>query len=168
MELNDAHSFYNLGCRYSNGRLGLPQDYVKAFELWHRAGELGCAVSYSCIGSAYRQGRGVVEVDMKKAKHYLELAAMRGETEARHDLGVTEGNSGNYHRALKHWMIATEGGSTTSLEYIKKLYSNGYATKDDYANALRSYQAYLNEVKSDQRNEAAAFRDEFKYYESGL
>ena len=30
----------------------------------------------------------------------------------------------------------------------------GYATKDDYTKALRSYQAYLDEIKRDHRDEA--------------
>ena len=54
------------------------------------------------------------------------------------------------------------------MEGIKIMYKNGDASKDDYANALRSYQAYLVEVKSDQRDEAAAFSDEYKYYESAV
>ena len=41
---------------------------------------------------------------------------------------------------------------------------NGHATKDHYANALRSRQAYVNEIKSDQRDKAAAFRDGYRYY----
>ena len=42
---------------------------------------------------------------------------------------------------------------------------HGYATKDDYAKALRAYQAYLDGIKSVGRDEAAAFSDRFKYYE---
>ena len=57
--------------------MGLPQDRDKATELWLRAGELGCAESYYCVADAYLEGRGV-ERDMKKAKHYWELAAMGG------------------------------------------------------------------------------------------
>ena len=45
-------------------------------------------------------------------------------------------------------------------------FSKGHARKDDYAKALRSYQAYLDEINSDQRDKAAAVRDEYKYYES--
>jgi len=41
---------------------------------------------------------------------------------------------------------------------------DGYATKDDYGRSLRSYQGYLDEIKSDQRDKAAAFRDGYKYY----
>ena len=45
---------------------------------------------------------------------------------------------------------------------------DGHATNDDYAKALRSYQAYLDEIKSDQRDMAAAAYDQYKYYESAL
>ena len=44
------------------------------------------------------------------------------------------------------------------------MYSKGCATKDDYAKALQAYQAYLSEIKSDDRDKAAAFSDDFKYY----
>ena len=40
---------------------------------------------------------------------------------------------------------------------------NGKATKDVYTKALRSYQEYLNEVKSSQRDKAAAAREDYKY-----
>ena len=43
------------------------------------------------------------------------------------------------NRALKHHMIAAESGEPHSLKKIQKLYTNGHATKDDYANALRAY-----------------------------
>ena len=52
-----------------------------------------------------------------------------------------------------------------SLLVIQDLYCKGKATKDEYAKALRSYQAYLNEVKSIQRDEAAAAREDYKYFE---
>ena len=62
-------------------------------------------------------------------------------------------------------MIAAGSGYNDSLKNIKQLYSNGYATKDDYAKALQAYQAYLKEIKSDDRDKAAAFNARYKYYE---
>ena len=41
-------------------------------------------------------------------------------------------------------MIAVRSGEPGSLELIKGLYSDGHETKDDYADALRSYQAYIS------------------------
>ena len=56
-------------------------------------------------------------------------------------------------------MIAVRSGCNDSLTGIKQLYVDGHATKYDYAKALKSYQAYLNEVRSDKRDKAAAFHD---------
>ena len=91
MELNDAEAIYNIGCFYYEGRYGLPQNYAKALELWNRAVELGNAVAYYGIGSAYNDGRGV-DADHEKARHYLELAAMGGDLNARNSLGVADKN----------------------------------------------------------------------------
>ena len=89
---------------------------------------------------------------------------MEGNSYARHNLGVSEENTGNFDKALKHYIIAVKGGCTDSIDVIRELYKNGHATKDQYANALRSHQVYLNEIKSDQRDKAAAFRDNYRYY----
>ena len=160
VELGDADAIFYMGVYFANGRRGLPQDWEKALELWHQAGELGNARAYCNIGSVYYYGRGV-NTNKKKAKHYYELAAMKGNVVARHNLGVLDMNA---CRAVKHFLIAVRSGYTDSLGNIKQLYLNGIATKDDYTNALQSYQEYLGEIKSDQRDKAAAFSDEYKYY----
>ena len=61
-------------------------------------------------------------------------------------------------------MIAIKGGDNDSLKKIQELYSNGYATRGAYTKALQSYQAYLGEIKSAQRDEAAAVDEERPYY----
>ena len=47
---------------------------------------------------------------------------------------------------------------------IKQMYTDGYSTKEDYTKALQLYQAYLGEIKSKQRDEAAAYSDRYRYY----
>ena len=163
VEMNDANAIACYGMYYDAGTDGCPQNKAKAFELYLQAGELGNADAYLNLGNEY--GRGVcVERDMKKAKHYYELAAMAGGAQARHNLGALEFYAGNFDRALKHYMIAAGGGYAKTLNAIKELYTDGHATKDDYAKALQVYQSYLDEIKSVQRDKAAAFSDEFKYY----
>ena len=164
VELWDAASIYTLGCHYYHTANGLPHDYDKALELWHQAVKFGHARAYFNIGQTYINGDDV-ERDMKKAIHYCELAAMGGEIISRHHLGVFEMCDGNMDRALKHFLLATGGGSKKSLSIIQEMFKAGHATKEDYTQALREYQAYLGEVKSAQRSAAAAYSEEYKYYE---
>ena len=158
IEMNDSKAITIMGYYYDCGLYGIHQNMAKAFELWHQAAELGSAGAYYGIGNAYHQSH-----DEKKAMYYYELAAIGGDFLSRHNLGAMEARAGNRERALRHWMIAVKDGNSESLESIERMYSKGHATKDDYAKALRSYQAYIDEIKSDQRDETAAFIDR-RYY----
>ena len=168
VKVDDAEAIYEMGCCYNNGSHGLQRNRAKALELWHRAAELGHAVSCCNLGTAYYQGNGV-DRDETKANHYWELAAIGGDVKARHNLGCSQYQAGNKDRALKHFMIAvgfgyTGSGYTGSLETIKQMFMYGEAMKDDYEKALQAYQAYLNEIKSPQRDEASEFHERYKYY----
>ena len=167
IDADDAMAIYILAHHYRHARHGLPQDSAKALELFVRAGELGHAGAYCNIGYAYEIGAESygIEKDMKKSKHYYALAAMEGDVRARHNLGVLEEEEGNFTIALKHFMIATQGGDGKTLKKIQRFYSNGHAMKCDYAKALRSYQDLLAEIKSVKRDEAAAFDIErYRYH----
>ena len=162
VDMKDARAMFNAGCYYYHGRNGFPQDMDKALELYHRAAELGYSTAYNSIGYAYSNGQGV-KADKKKAVYYYELAAMAGDADARYNLGNVEVKAGSFDRALKHYMIAVECGDSRSLDFIKLLYSNGHATKEVYTKALQLYQTYLGEIKSSQRDKAAAFSEEYRY-----
>ena len=164
MVVDDEKAVTLIGNHYSHGMHGLSRDYAKALELWHQAAELGSAEAYFSIGNAYYNGRGV-EMDMKKAFQYWEIAAMKGCSYARCRLGIFDENAGNMERAIKNYMIAVGHGYNDSLNEIKQLYSNGKVTKNDYTKALQGYQKYLNEVKSSQRDAAAAYNEGYKYIE---
>ena len=154
IEANDPIAICDFGCDYFGGN---------NVERWHRAGELGNAIAYLNIGNEYYRGKGL-QRDTKKAQHYWELAAMSGDAGARYNLGALEYNTGNFDKAVKHYMIAAGGGCADSLKNIKQMFMEEHATKDDYATALKACQAYLNEIRSDQRDKAAAANDRFKYY----
>ena len=156
MEKGNADAFNQLGGYYGQGIMGMPQDWAKANELYLKAGELGCAGAYFNLGNSYSVGRGV-EIDMKKAMHYFELAAIKGNVQARNNLGAQAGNN---HRATKHFIIAAKAGFKLSLENVKRGFMHGYVTKDEYANALREYQKSQDEMKSDARDKARVLRNQ--------
>lgn len=155
MEKENGEAFSFLAGCYEDGS-GLPQDYQKALELFLKAGELGCATAYYNLGNSYYNGTGV-EVDKRKAKHYFELAAMNGHNKARHNLGCLEGQAGNHDRATKLFVMAARAGDKTSLEMVMKGYKCGFVTKDEYADTLRAFHKRQKEMKSDDRDSAAAY-----------
>ena len=155
VEAGDTSSINNLGSLYSLGAMGVPQDYEKAMELWLQAGELGHARAYHSVADSYYSGEGV-EKDVKKAKYYYDLAAMGGEVASRQKLGLFEAEAGNMNRAVKHWMIAAGAGDDVSLKCVRLFFSKGHATKDDFETALRAHKDAKDELKSDQRDAAAA------------
>ena len=154
MEKGNANAFNLIARYYADGEMRLPQDSAKANELFLKAGELGCAEAYYNLGSSYAQGMGV-DIDMKKAKHYWELAAMNGNLYARHNLGAMEGEARNNHRAKKHFILAARAGHDKSLDMVKKGFMGGNITKEEYAQTLRAYQKSEDEMKSDMRDKAA-------------
>ena len=154
MDKGDAGAFNHLAGLYSQGISGMPQDDVKAKELWLKAGELGCADAYLHLAVwVYELGRGGA-IDEKKAKHYYELAAMKGSLDARHNLARLEGKAGNHKRGFKHLIMAARAGSKESLNAVKKGFERGLISKDEYEDTLRSHHARQKEMKSDQRDEA--------------
>ena len=154
MDKGNAKAFNHLAGYYARGINGMPQDWEKSNELNIKAGELGCSDAYCNLGMAYIHGHGV-EVDKEKATYYFELAAMRGNVEARGILGYMEYRAGNAERAVKHWILAAKAGHELCLDKVKKGYMNGLVTKDDYANIVRSYHDRQKEMKSDARERVA-------------
>ena len=151
MEKGNADAYYLLAGYYFEGCYGLPRDRAKANELWLKAGELGRAGAYYNLGNASRLGQGM-EIDMKKANSYFELAAMGGCVHARHNLGCAEDEAGNQQRAYKHLLLAARAGHKRSLDAVTKGYTLGIVTKDEYEGALRAHYNHQLKTKSEMRD----------------
>jgi tetratricopeptide (TPR) repeat protein len=128
-------------------------DFGKALEYWAKAAELGDADAHCGLGMLYYNGTGV-EKDEKKFVYHFEQAAIGGHTSARGLLAAHEIENGRSERAVKHCIINANLGCDESLKYIKMLFVQGVASKEEYAAALRGYQAAVNETKSAERDKA--------------
>jgi len=155
MDNGNAGAFHQLAGYYARGINGMPQDHQKSNELLIKAGELGYSEAYHHLGHSYDNGYGV-EVDIEKAKYYYELAAMNGSIKARHNLGCTEGAAGDEQRAYKHCILAARAGYESSLDAVEQGFMHGDVTKDEYEDTLHAYQKSVDEMKSDERDKAAA------------
>ena len=105
------------------------------------------------LSQMYHDGEGV-ERNEKKEVYHLEEAAIGGHAFARHNLAVEEEKKCKVDRAIRHWIIAANIGSDKALHSLKLLYRKGLVSKEDFAAALRGYQAAVDATKSPQRERA--------------
>jgi len=152
---NDAEAFYELGVAYRDEEL-LKEDNKAAFEFMNKAAELGSCKAHSDLATVYYYCKLGVEKDNDKAFHHMKLAAIGGHESSRHCLGIREEMIGSIDRAMKHFKIAAKSGLEKSLKKVGEGYKTGHVTKDEYASTLRAYQSCRDELKSEQRAEAAA------------
>ena len=128
-------------------------DYQGALKYFTNAAGLDDADAHYNLSCMYSEGIGV-EKDKKRFIYHAEQAAIGGHSFARHNLECSDARNGRFERAKKHFIIAANLGYDGSLKQLMKLYKNGHASKEDYAGALRAYQAAVDATKSAERDEA--------------
>jgi tetratricopeptide (TPR) repeat protein len=138
-------------------------NYEGAFQYWTKAAKLGEIGAHQNLSLMYATGEGV-EKDEKKEVYHLEIAAIGGHPDARHNLGCNEGNRGRLKRAMQHFIIAANLGCDEALEEVKKGFRWGVVSKDDYEAALRGHQAAVDATKSEQRDAAQKAIQEGRFY----
>ena len=150
VENDNPHVVKYVGNAYLAGKDGYPKDVEKGVNLLIKAGELGIDSAYTHLALLYAEGK-LVPVDMKKVKHYNELAAKMGNVYARHLLGIIEEKHGDPERAFKHFIIAAKAGYELSLHSVRAAFTNGAITNEQYSEALEGYEKSKDEMKSDYR-----------------
>ena len=143
---------------YDNGLNGYPLDHSKAVELYQSAADLGYAPSHYNLANSYYTGEGV-RLDKKKAVYHCQVAAMKGFELARYNLGCAEESDGNDERAMRHHIIAAKCGHDGSLDKVKEGYMGGLLTKDAFEVTLRAHKASRDEIKTEQRDRARAYKE---------
>ena len=146
MEHDDPESFNMMAHRYWMGGSGVEVNVRKALDLFIRAAELGMAEAYynvACKGF----------VTGWKARACLEVSAKKGLYKAHEHLGEIEETSGNINTAIKHWTVAANAGSQSSLNMLIKAFKNNQLSKEELAQVLRAFQASSDETKSQARDD---------------
>ena len=155
---NDPAALFQMGANcFKEG------DYDNSWQYHTEAAGLNDARAHHYLSMLYHEGYGV-EKDMKKYIYHTEEAAIGGHPMARYNLGVNEVTNGRFDRAVKHFTIAANLGEHRSLQMLKDLHAKGNARKEDYAAALRGYQAAVDATKSTEREKAEEATKNGYYY----
>ena len=153
----DPEAIFHLGDLHFEGRYGLEKNDLRAIELWTEAAELGSTKAHNKLGIAYNSGSFGVPLDKAKGVRYWESAAMQGDAESRHWLGLTELDNSNDDRAARHLLISAKMGHRDSLDFIREMFANGDTTEAQFFEALSGHQDAVEEMRSHDRDEAAAY-----------
>ena len=165
----DPVSCSSLGSIYLYEEHGVRRDVLKALDYWIRAAELGSADACKNMAINFRQGIGL-SIDYDKAALFDKVAAIRGDVQARHNLGSTEYRAfGNHEVGIRHWKIAAEAGNQKSIDHLKRIYNAGgqepgreFISKEDMDKIYRIGHEAQEMVKSEEREKHFEHEDERK------
>ena len=107
MQLGLTSAFHNMGVLYMDG-LGVPKDFVKAYEYFEKASSMGAGTSYFHMGTFRIKGMGVPK-DIPLGLEYLLKAA---------DLGC--GTALNYIARLYENGTGVERDSLNEIEDLHR------------------------------------------------
>jgi hypothetical protein len=157
VKANDPAALRRMGGKcYKEG------DKEGAFEYWTKAADLGDLDAHYDLGIMYKNGEGVEE-DKEKMVYHYEKAAIGGHPIARYNLAAIEGRNGNAGRSAKHYIIAANLGDERSMKTLWAMFKKGDITKEDLNATLRTHQAALDGMKSEQRNYADYMQQKYGY-----
>ena len=146
VKANDASAMCFLSNLYHGGLRGLQQDQERAMELLTRAADLGHGEAQYNLGVYYYEGG-----DLKKAKFHYEAAAMKGNEQARCNLGLMEYDS-NKERAFKHFTIAASAGHYRAMNALQKGFDRFFVSRDAIDAILAAYNNSCVEMRSEARD----------------
>jgi len=138
----DLESLNALGNAYTNGLLGLKQDFAEALTWYRRAAEKGFAPAQFNLGLAYELGRGVPADERQAFKYYL-MAAEQGFAAAQFNVGnmysAGRGVGQDFFESNLWFKQAAEKGVVEAQFNLGLAYEAGRGVKKDEVAAARWY-----------------------------
>lgn len=129
-----------LGRVYSNGLLGVPENWVEAAKWYQKAAEQGNADAQSSLGSCYENGLGLPKNYVEAVKWYGK-AAEQGDSYAQTGLGscyeLGEGLPQDYNEAVKWFRKAAEQGYPIAELSLGVCYATGQGVAKDHVEAYK-------------------------------
>ena len=132
----------------------------EAVEAYRAAAEQGDTNAEIALGYAWLDGEGV-PADPETARHWFARAAEKGSARGQYALGYLFDRTGEYELARRYYRLAAEQGHIPALCNLGVLLENGDGGPADIPEAVRLYQAAV-----DQGDELAAL-NLARLYDSG-
>jgi TPR repeat protein len=136
VDLKHAHAHALLSMMLIDGRLDVPTDHIRAYELALAGAGMGCAHSKGVLGRCYSAGFGVA------ANHALSVALGRESAAAGSCMGQSvlavccyfgEGGVAQDHcEAVRLWRLAAVQGHAVAQYNLGRMFHEGRGVAQDY------------------------------------
>lgn len=135
---SSAYAMNVLGLAYMAGA-GVEQDSTLAVTWLEKAGQYGFCDAYCNLGMMYKDGKGGVRQNFRKAYDAFMKGAEKGSVICKYDAGFMLykglGCRQDYGRAISLFEDGAEADYTPSLYMLGLCYRNGYGVEQDTARA---------------------------------
>ena len=128
-----------------------PLDVKRGIELYHMSARAGNSKACYDLGFHYWKGAQfdnfVLKENRPKAMRLFARGAKLGDLLCLYKIGVMRHADGK-EDCHRYYLAAASAGRQEALDKVKEMYVAKAVTKEDYANALRSFQGVHNEIDS--------------------
>jgi TPR repeat protein len=155
-EKGNKDAMYNLAYRYVNG-IQAPRDVIRGLDMYHMAAVAGHYHACRELGDMYLYGKNVMKNAEKGVRLYI--AGIRlgdpislykyGKIRSLMKENKVEGVPDDLPK--KCFLKSASAGYKPALDKVKDLYTTNDVTKQEYSDALRSYQSVYDEMNSEAR-----------------
>ena len=154
----DAFACNLLGAHYEFHEDETLHDSIRALQYYIQATELGSGEACGIIALSFKEGKFGVPVDKIAARLFYAVAALRGNLQARRNIGRIEYGLGNHELGIRQWKISANAGYQDSLNRLRdifnadgKLPGKEFISKEELDTLYRACHESQEEVKTDER-----------------
>jgi len=153
-ECGNGQAMIQLANLYKNGGDGVQIDYKRYIDLYHMAARADNITGCFHLGKTYWSGESfddiVIEKDRDKAMRLFTRGARFGDPACLYCIGLMLCGDGKDDH-VQYFLKAACTGLQEALDAVKKSFILKHVTKEEYAQALRSFQAVHDEINSEER-----------------
>ena len=166
--LGDAVAASEMSKLFETGEDGHPIDIEKSLELLKLAADLGHGDSNATMGSYYANGEFGFPQDIVKAKMHCKKGAKGGDCNARYNLGVMEGKTGNNSLAIRHLRVAAQSGHPLAINALTLFKEEGFISEDELELAKSAFNEAVKEMRTEQRDRHIQYLKDTGEYDGSI
>lgn len=150
-DAGSLEAMYDLADCYYDGE-GVDKNIPLSSKWMTKAADAGYPKAQVAVGVAYLLGANEIEQNYALAERFLQMAAMKDNTEAQGYLSFLYVNMEDYEKALLWGRKAAQMGDPTACTVLGRIFNEGLGVEIDHIQALKWYEGAADKGDADAQN----------------